>query len=363
MQATFSYYQKDKNTKLIVQVDIKMKNYKSYEDDEDAIIVHDDNKMNYNLILKFEPLSYFHLINSFQFSLPIYILLFSLVSLVLILGIVVFWLLNIQCSRFKRPPAIRFYHMIEVTFLPPALGTTFASIPVGIAALACKLLQDSNLFVETRANWAELGSSNFTDQQIIGQQRGRLGIAFTIIGIVFMLYGSSNIIYKPTQQEEEEIRSKKKAARRKEKLELSKDASDADDHKGSDEEKEEEVKIKQALNWKRRHFFINLLIVALFLMVKLEFSYTEIFGRNILTFLIIFTFVDILIEQLLTRIIMSEALLVAPVLGSFVLTEFIMTMGAEDFQSFIVSYFIEISLIVFSRTYLGPAIEKFEILL
>ena len=180
---------------------------------------------------------------------------------------------------------------------------------------------------------------------------------------MFMLYGSANIIYKPTKAEEEDVRAAKKAARRREKLELSKDASDADDHKGSDEEKEEDTKIQQALNWKRRHFFINSLVVALFLMVKLEFSYTEIFGRNILVFLISFTFLDIFIEQLLTRVIMSEALLVAPILGSFVLTEFIMTMGAEDFQSFIISYFIEVSLIVLSRTYLGPLIEKLEIYL
>jgi len=150
--------------------------------------------------------------------------------------------------------------------------------------------------------------------------------------------------------------------KRRERLELSKDASDADEVAGSDEEREDQVKIKQALTWKRRHFFTNSLVVSLFLMVKLEFSYTEVFGRNILAFLISFTFIDIFLEQLLTRIVMSEALLVAPILGSFVLTEFIMTMGAEDFQSFIISYFIEVGLIVSCRTYLGPLIERAEIL-
>ena len=50
-------------------------------------------------------------------------------------------------------------------------------------------------------------------------------------------------------------------------------------------------------------------------MIKLEFSYTEVFGKNILTFLVIFMILDIFIEQLLTRVIMSEALLVSPLLG------------------------------------------------
>jgi hypothetical protein len=41
---------------------------------------------------------------------------------------------------------------------------------------------------------------------------------------------------------------------------------------------------------------------------------------------------------------MSEALLVAPLLGTFVITEFVMTMGAVDFKYFIGSYFIEVLL-------------------
>jgi len=95
-------------------------------------------------------------------------------------------------------------------------------------------------------------------------------------------------------------------------------------------------------------------------MVKLEFSYTKIFSDNITVFLITFVTLDILIEQLLVRCLMSEALLVSPIFGAFVVTEFIMTMGAEDFQSFITSYFIEAAIVVVSRTYIGPLVERAE---
>lgn len=37
-----------------------------------------------------------------------------------------------------------------------------------------------------------------------------------------------------------------------------------------------------------------------------------------------------------------------------------MTMGADDFQSFIISYFIETGLVVVSRTYVGPLVEYME---
>lgn len=36
-------------------------------------------------------------------------------------------------------------------------------------------------------------------------KRGRTGIAFVIIGFVFMSYGATNIIAQPTPEEEEEI--------------------------------------------------------------------------------------------------------------------------------------------------------------
>jgi len=178
VEANFYYYQKSKKIKLITQVEIRLKNYADYreqvnETTGEKYFISED--FEYNLQLNFEPLSYFNLINSFQFSLPIYILLFSLVSLVLILGIVVFWLLNIQCSQYKRPPSIRFFHMAKVTFRPPAIGTTLASVPVGIVAGLLKIMQESDLFIDTRANWSELGSTTTTVQEIVAQQRGRLG--------------------------------------------------------------------------------------------------------------------------------------------------------------------------------------------
>ena len=58
---------------------------------------------------------------------------------------------------------------------------------------------------------------------------------------------------------------------------------------------------------------------------------------------------------------MSEALMVAPILGAFVVIEFVMTMGADDFSNFIISYFIETGLVVAGRIYVEPAVEKLEL--
>jgi hypothetical protein len=80
------YYQASKDEKLISKVEVNLRNYKVFGENEVAA---------YTLVLHYEALSYFELINSFSFSVPIYILLFSLVSLVLVLTIVVFWVINL----------------------------------------------------------------------------------------------------------------------------------------------------------------------------------------------------------------------------------------------------------------------------
>ena len=186
---------------------------------------------------------------------------------------------------------------------------------------------------------------------------------FWIMGFVFLHFGSTEIVHKPTEAEEREILDNKKKARKIERMEMSINDDDGGNLYEEDIfEKEENVNIRRALDWKRRHFFVQCFLVGIVLMLKLEYSYSKIFAQNITIFLMIFMVSDIIFEQLLVRIIMSEALLVAPLLGSFVITEFIMTMGAADFRAFIISYFIETSIIVVSRTYIGPFVEKLEAL-
>jgi hypothetical protein len=46
-------------------------------------------------------------------------------------------------------------------------------------------------------------------------------------------------------------------------------------------DKEENINIRRALEWKRRHFLISCLIVAIILVLKMEYSYTKIFQNNI----------------------------------------------------------------------------------
>jgi hypothetical protein len=70
-----------------------------------------------------------------------------------------------------------------------------------------------------------------------------------------------------------------KAYKKRSIMEMSFDDSDAE-HKDVDdvELKEHDENISEALAWKRRHLFINSFFIAIFFMLKIEFSYTDTFG-------------------------------------------------------------------------------------
>mmetsp|Transcript_135 Transcript_135/g.113 ORF Transcript_135/g.113 Transcript_135/m.113 type:complete len:143 (-) Transcript_135:2285-2713(-) len=138
----------------------------------------------------------------------------------LILGVIVFWLLNLQFSPFKRPPALRFLHLARVTFVPPATGAFLASVPAIIVAILLTGFQKAQLFSTVTAMWTEFGGEP-TDTQKIEFARGRLGMVLTVTSIVFLLHGAENIITQPTEEEEEEIIEKAKEQVEIEKVEMS----------------------------------------------------------------------------------------------------------------------------------------------
>ena len=110
---------------------VYMKDYTTdafYEDGSGEINV------NYNLKVNYKPLDYFSLINSFQYELPIYILLFNMVSIILILSVITLWLAILLCARIKVPPSIRYKHLAKVTFTAPAVGVALSAIPAIIVA-------------------------------------------------------------------------------------------------------------------------------------------------------------------------------------------------------------------------------------
>lgn len=189
VELNFFYYQKTRDIKLIAKVEVFLKEYKPYTAGADPV---------YRLRLTYQALSYFALLNTFQFDMPIYVVLFTFVSLVLVLGIIVFWLVNLQFSTFKRPPNLRFMHLARVTFAPPATGAVLASVPALLAAVGLAAVRGAQLFSDVSADWTE---GEVTAAGSITQARGRLGLVLIVLAVTFLQHGAEAITSQPSEEE------------------------------------------------------------------------------------------------------------------------------------------------------------------
>ena len=154
-----------------------------------------DVPVGYRLKFNYKPLNFLNLINTFQFAFPIYILLFNLVSLILVLSILTFWMFVLLCSKVKKPPALRFKHISKVTFVAPIVGTLFSCVPAAIVAIVCIMYSRSSLFHNANSNWIDWGST-ISNRDIIQQQRGRVGLMLVISSFIFLHYGAQSSIHQ-----------------------------------------------------------------------------------------------------------------------------------------------------------------------
>jgi hypothetical protein len=62
-------------------------------------MTRDEIPIEYTIRLNYVPMSYFNLINDFQFSVPIYIVLFFMISVIVVLVIIIFWFITLTFVR------------------------------------------------------------------------------------------------------------------------------------------------------------------------------------------------------------------------------------------------------------------------
>jgi hypothetical protein len=93
-----------------------------------------------------------------------------------------------------------------------------------------------------------------------------------------------------------------------------------------------------------------------FLLLVVEFSYSSIFGDHIWTCLICLKIIQMFFEQLLCSYI-KDVLLLCPLMVGLEMTEFVVTMGADGFIDFLMSYCVELILVLVERVYMDPALK------
>ena len=159
----------------------------------------------YELRITLKPMNYLDLIKYFQFDLPIYIFLFSLLSLFTVMVIIVFWFLNKMISSVKHKPWLKIKDSINVIFRPVFMGTLFTTIPFMSCIFFVVILYSSSIFsVDTF--FFRYDTSTVTDAIKSSVKKGRSGLIICIVGTFFIHYGSCLIIPSPSADQEKVIK-------------------------------------------------------------------------------------------------------------------------------------------------------------
>jgi hypothetical protein len=98
--------------------------------------------------------------------------------------------------------------------------------------------------------------------------------------------------------------------------------------------------------------------VIFYCLALIQFSFSELFGDWIWTFIVILKLVEILIEKTLENAL-DEELLILPLAVTLITVAGLVTFGADDFLDFLQAYFIEFGMMIFERCYVARLEEVF----
>lgn len=329
----------------------------------------------YHFEVIYEPLRWFELLNYFEFPDILYFIFYTVVGFVTIFESVVVWSLNRLLTRLRHPPlfhgATLFYAIAEA----PAYGVFLAAMPLTLALIVVyqwfsptdqTLTLFTDIVLETDvasrskadkpqvmalenypASWANTGNAGY--EQKVLWRKGRSGLCFVSIGL-YTLYVCAKLIIPNWDLVVEKRNDSNQAAG------ILAAAEDDDDFDDDDDGGLPPSPTWAPNTWKRAHWAFALIVLMFYLTFLLEFSYSDVFGDKVYSFLLVFYFVDIGIGMILEDTL-TEKLLIAPFACTISVVEAVMTMGAASFVEFTVSYMINLSITMIDRLYMGPGIS------
>eukprot|EP01029_Cantina_marsupialis_P009699 TRINITY_DN2249_c0_g1_i2.p1 TRINITY_DN2249_c0_g1~~TRINITY_DN2249_c0_g1_i2.p1 ORF type:complete len:4493 (+),score=1584.60 TRINITY_DN2249_c0_g1_i2:343-13821(+) len=356
------YYQVDVNSKRIVGSTVGFTNFctttsdegtlASYRSQNPPILPCKEGEYGYVLEFLWTPLGYMELLNMFEFSTMVYILLFFIIGLTLSCIGACVWSCNRLLSRVKNPPIFRFFSLLNVVYKAPLQGISLASVPVFtvffiiltwfIYTKSADPVAEPNTysFEDTSGDW--LDTLMLTTDRIQKYKFGRVGVAFVCCGFYLIMVGVR--LFIPDHSLDQHLSDDANAE----------DPLDAVDVMADvDLNPVPPSKYWRPILWKRTHMVFSSFMLQLVLLWIWEFSYSHWFSDNQYQFIVLFKIIQMIFDMILGAY-MRENLLIAPLMVMIELTEILVTMGAEDFTDFTVAYFVETALMILERLYVDP---------
>lgn len=294
----------------------------------------------YQLEVRYIPLRWYALLNAFQFTPGIYILFFLLAGVMTVLSAILVYVLNRLLTRLRFPPLFHGVPLLYAIAMPAVFGCSLSGGSIFVAvALVWKWLTPAALggiFCSTNLTDPDL-ISPFCFENIPGSwqglgdqdqwRNGRKGVALISIGVCVVFLGAR--ILNPVWTEEQ---------RRPDNYKEAPQAQVRNVYAVADEDAPPPSRVFRPHIWKRANFMWMVGFMVTALMIHLEFSYSNAFNLNTNSFILVFKVLYFMLEKFLLDVTLGESLLIVPLMGAADVVSDIVTMGAPNFISFLLSY-------------------------
>lgn len=104
------------------------------------------------------------------------------------------------------------------------------------------------------------------------------------------------------------------------------------------------------------NYFCMSMVLVIFQVFHVHFSFTDLFSNNIWTFIVVFKILGITVENT-CEVFMEDKLMMSPISSTIPLMENLATFGANDFSDFILSYVIGFGMMLGERVYVIPSTD------
>ena len=293
------------------------------------------------------------LVNHFGFNPIVFIVIFVIIGLMVVFITIILWIVMRLTTHLQTPPEPKVFSVFSLIAPPPAAGTVLGILPATILlTIGYRIVTNQNWFFpltelaakSTEGTWyVDLvfpidfgslvlpGQTQIIDPSTLDSARaGRMGTVFFIIGICSIMVGSH--IFIPKRVFLNNIKPKKL----------------------------EPEEVWAPTWWKRIHFVFCSFVLALVLVMIIEFSYwtsysmTQTFFWNVYMLKVFTKFIDMMFYYFL-----KEEILMAPIRCALKHVIIVVTLGSANFVTFLARVIIGYGNTLVERIYFDPTWKYF----
>ena len=331
------YYQKDLDTKIIIETYLEYDGWKDVPVDETtgkllidifenngSVLLQDGTTfdLTYQLNINYQAIGYLDILNNLHFDIfPIYIILYLMVGGFIAAFMFGVWMLKRMCTKLRHPPLLNLTDLSYLYIQPMLSGFGLSLIPAILGALFLYgLYLVEYPFGDIAGNYQDIEELTITRIQIY--RSGRLGYAMILFGVYFVIQGSSMIIAEPKQVEFDNI-------------------------------------AWSPIKWKRFWLVMVSIAISLFFVYLQQFSYSTIYvnSDNITYFVLLFKFIHLVIYLLLEESF-KNSLIVSPFIVTMTCIQIIIIIASKTMISFLMNFLTLFMLQFVERMYLLPYLKR-----